>query len=404
MTAPSPSTIVELAEWGSAEVDCSADIAAQMHASRHVNVHPLTGGRYEVRAKRKVGVLRYGPMEVRITPKVPVSRLLHLALHADLGDRDLWRNEEAMLDAAPDALSAIAHALAFAVERAIRPTPAQGYVTHDEALHGLRGRLSFERQIGGRAGLAMPVEVRFDEYELGIVENRILAAALDVVGAAMATEGTMVARRISHLRSMLAEVRPWPRGVRLPEVHFTRLNERYRAAIALARLVLDGRSLEFPQRTHRGTAFLLDMDRVFEAYVSGVLKAELERHGGAVRSQHTTHLDERDTIAIRPDITWWQHGSCVAVLDAKYKRTTIDEFPNADAYQMLAYCTRLELKRGWLLYADLDGVERRPTVVRGAGIEIVVRQLPIAGPLAQLREQAASLAADIVATTMAPAV
>ena len=49
----------------------------------------------------------------------------------------------------------------------------------------------------------------------------------------------------------------------VPSFSFTRLNERYRAALAIARLILEQRSLEYPDQLHRGSAFLFNMN-VFE--------------------------------------------------------------------------------------------------------------------------------------------
>lgn len=79
-TAPDNATqTVEVREYQSVTIECAPDIAAAMHADRHVIVSPsITPGQYEVKAKHKVGILRYGTLELRIIPKVPVERLLYL--------------------------------------------------------------------------------------------------------------------------------------------------------------------------------------------------------------------------------------------------------------------------------------------------------------------------------------
>ena len=143
-----------------------------------------------------------------------------------------------------------------------------------------------------------------------------------------------LARRLAHLRFRLDGVEPWSAGMSIPTFDFTRLNERYRAALALARLILKQRSLEFPDQTQRGSAFLFNMNHVFEKYVEAELRRALEGHGGRVDGQRETHLDEADTVLMKPDVTWWSGDHCLAVIDAKYKRTTSDDYPNADAYQM----------------------------------------------------------------------
>jgi len=74
------------------------------------------------------------------------------------------------------------------------------------------------------------------------------------------------------------------------------------------------------------------------------------------QSQHRVgHLDLQKRIRLIPDLTWWRGGTRKAVIDAKYKPLTDQRFPNADAYQMLAYCTALGLDRGYLVYAKDAG-------------------------------------------------
>jgi 5-methylcytosine-specific restriction enzyme subunit McrC len=225
---------------------------------------------------------------------------------------------------------------------------------------------------------------------VNIIENRVLKTALGIVERHLSDPA--LARRLAHLRFRLDGVEPWPAGMKVPRFNFTRLNERYRAALAPARLILEQRSLEFPDQTQRGSAFLFNMNHLFEKYVEAELRRTLEGSGGRVDGQRATYMDEADTVLMKPDVTWWSGDRCLAVIDAKYKRTTSDDYPNADAYQMLAYCTRLGLRRGLLVYADIDGEASGPTVIRNAGIEIVATALDISGSIEDLRSSAAALA------------
>ena len=345
--------------------------------------------------RQKVGVLRYGSLELRIVPKVPVSRLLYLSTF--LKDDDSWHQIETMLDDVDDSFSAIAHALAFYSERALRPTPLQGYVTHEQAEMQVRGRLLFDRQLSSRAGIPLPAELRYDEYELGIAENRVLKAALLVV--ARFVRNPLVAARLRHQLAQLDGVEPWMIGQPVPEFSFGRMNERYRGALALAKVVLEGRSLEYSRARKVGTAFLFNMNTVFETYLESSLRLAFGKHGGRVEGQHKTWLDIDDSVLMRPDVTWWRNGRCAAVIDAKYKRAKSENYPNADAYQMFAYCTRLGLRRGYLVYADLDGRDAGRSVIRNSGIEIVVTSLDIGGTIPELTASVEDLATEIASTT-----
>jgi 5-methylcytosine-specific restriction enzyme subunit McrC len=55
---------------------------------------------------------------------------------------------------------------------------------------------------------------------------------------------------------------------------------------------------------------------------------------------------------MKPDLVWYaEDGSPAAVIDAKYKAEKPEGFPDADLYQMLAYCTAMGLPVGNLVYA-----------------------------------------------------
>jgi 5-methylcytosine-specific restriction enzyme subunit McrC len=72
---------------------------------------------------------------------------------------------------------------------------------------------------------------------------------------------------------------------------------------------------------------------------------------------------------LRPDIVWKIGGTAVAVIDAKYKAEKPAGYPNADLYQLLAYCTVLGLRTGHLIYA-LGNENPARHAVRRSGIKI----------------------------------
>jgi 5-methylcytosine-specific restriction enzyme subunit McrC len=63
-------------------------------------------------------------------------------------------------------------------------------------------------------------------------------------------------------------------------------------------------------------------------------------------------------------------------LDAKYKAEKPSGFPDADLYQMLAYCPALRLRRGHLVYAKGNEAADHH-VVRNSGVEIVQHVLDL---------------------------
>src|SRR5215212_10140841 len=68
--------------------------------------------------------------------------------------------------------------------------------------------------------------------------------------------------------------------------------------------------------------------------------------------RHLGYLDEAETVSVRPDYVWSSGGAPRIVADAKYKAEKPAGFPQADLYQLLAYCTVLGLHEGHLIYAN----------------------------------------------------
>ena len=155
----------------------------------------------------------------------------------------------------------------------------------------------------------------------------------------------------------ISTLTPARRGV--PEPHWTRLNDRYRPAVALARLIISTAGLEARAGGIDASVFLIDMNAVFERFIRvalrEALRLDIRTFPPAARGHHPVQLDKDGTIRLEPDLSWWTGDRCMFVGDCKYKKTD-DTIPNADAYQMLAYLTALQLTRGLLVYAAGEDV------------------------------------------------
>jgi 5-methylcytosine-specific restriction enzyme subunit McrC len=335
---------------------------------------------WSIRAAGKVGVVQIGDVEVRIRPKVLIDRLLFLLGYAiKPGD---WREDDVTVAAVDDLVPALAQALWRQVERAVLTGLLQGYRMHDDAAQVLRGRLRETDQMRRRHGLAVPLEVRYDEFTVDIAENQILRAAAERMLRLPRVD--VVSRlRLRHLLSRFTDVRSLPPGQPVPAWTPSRLNARYHTALRLAELVLRGASVEHAVGGVTVNGFLLDMPRLFEDFVTVALPEALRPYGGRAVPQDRHHLDTGARIRIQPDLVWHAAGAPAAVVDAKYKAEKPSGFPDADLYQMLAYCTALRLPRGHLIYAK--GNEQPAThVVRNAEVEIVCHALDLGASPATL--------------------
>ena len=81
------------------------------------------------------------------------------------------------------------------------------------------------------------------------------------------------------------------------------------------------------------------------------------------------------------------------IFDSKYKvANSGDRYPNADHYQMLAYCKALDVPRAWLVYAQ-GGAEPVQRLIRNTAISIVEYPLDLHARPRELLTQIDVLAA-----------
>ena len=328
---------------------------------------PYRPGAWQIGPAGKVGAARVGGIEIHIKPKVPIARLLFLvgyALHTAA-----WRPETVPMAEAADLIPVVAQALWRQTERAIGQGLLPGYILIEESSQVLRGRLRESEQLRRHHGLPLPLEIHYDEFTIDIPENRILRTACERMLAVPLVDAESQ-RMLRRLLRDFTDVTPLHRSEQIPDWQATRLNARYHMALRLAELVLRATSVEHKSGTVAVNGFLLDMPRLFEDFVTVALRAALvPAYGGRVDDQDQNHFDEAGQVRLRPDIVWKIGGSAVAVIDAKYKAEKPAGYPNADLYQLLAYCTVLGLRSGYLVYAQ-GNEEPVRHVVRRSGIEI----------------------------------
>lgn len=107
-------------------------------------------------------------------------------------------------------------------------------------------------------------------------------------------------------------------------------------------------------------------------------------------------LDEVRRVHIEPDLVFASGADVLAVADTKYK--LLDDtgrFPNADAYQLVTYCARLELSVGHLIYAA--GEPRpEPYDICGTEIRLVIHSVDLGLPISRLEDRVHELFSIIV--------
>ena len=362
-----------------------------------------------VRTRSWVGVVRLPTVEIRVVPKVTgdllgLVRLLEYASGLDALTR--LRNGATLEVSGDSLLELVVLLFVEATERVLRRGLLPGYVEREEDLPIVRGRILGDRQVLERFGQLDRIICRFDDLEHDIVENRLLAAALQVASPRVASVGLQ--RRISRLRGVLEPLCDTDQldltGARTT-MTYNRLNAHYETAHHLGWLLFDALGIDdlFAPGQTRSFSFLLNMNQLFERFVARVVEHVLPAARYRVMSQiHFKSVvwnvsSQRPYASIIPDVVVERRGEpeCRVPIDAKYKLYDERGFDPGDIYQTFLYAFALGATASdgtptsLLLYpatAEVPGSTRlRIRRLSGRlGAEVVGIGLPVAGLLEEL--------------------
>ncbi len=388
---------IDLREYVTSDHKLTADqLDALLRVSKtlRLSIEPIRGtkGNYSLTPGSIIGALEINGIPILINPKIEMSKLLSLACYA-IGKLEIREELFGFKDSEtlPDIL---ALALTQAARSAFARGLLRGYRSEEEALHTVRGRIRFDEQVRRRYGIPLPVELRFDEFTEDILANRLVKAAA-VRLRRMTLRSSKARRGLGWVAATLDNVSLLEfRQGRVPEVCFDRLNEHYRHVVGLARLVLLHSEFEAELGDVRANGFLVDMNDLFQEFVTQALRETLgvsERTLRADKSVDEMALDKDGEIQVFPDLTLWNGRNCIFVGDAKYKDLTNKRARNADLYQLLAYATALDLPGGLLIYAQ--GAPGETTYqVENAGKLLMVAALDLSQSIEDILSRVSDIA------------
>lgn len=368
----------------------------------------LATGEVDITASSWVGVIRFSQLDVHVVPKLVggplrVLRMLEYAAGVSMisrlpADRPLPANGTDLFDL-------ICQLLAEETKSLVRDGLLRDYRPVDDALDVMRGRLRYRDQYLRRYGQLHPLECHYDEYDSNMPDNQLVAAALDAARRRVQDPDIRaITLRLAGMMSEVCEPPTADAGWYEQVIQYTRRNGRYRPVHELSKLVLRGLAFDDMYDTSAGqvTAFMLDMNTIFERFVTRLVEDSLKASG--LRSSTQTPLRAvicndatgRSYSTIRPDLVIEELSTGRSVpIDIKYKLYGDRKFSTSDIYQMFLYAYALggdaSSRRAGLVYASLSAVSgpllsinpvAGPTAARivGSGLDVPAALDALSGP------------------------
>ncbi len=351
--------------------------------------------RYTIRAGSQVGFVALpGGRTLVIEPKVTIETLFALLAAVYDPARELFRDQDEpqTYDTVEALFEFVVRIFGTHVEDLIARGILRGYrsIVNDSVT--VRGRLLFSETLHRRPALRDRHWCAYSHFTPDIVENHILRWTSFCLQPYSYRQASL-ASRLRRIGRALSDVELDPEARRLFErLEFHRLNDPYRPALALARLLLDHLTFSGTAGSEPFLAYLVDMNWLFEQYVGVVLKRAAHRWNVQVHEQASHHLDTSRRIRVQPDVVLSRQGNSLLVIDAKYK---LDAAQN-DIYQVLAYCHALEIAQAVLVHPAGERAPEGIIPIRGpGGVHIRYLSLDLRGGPAQLESQEGALARQV---------
>jgi 5-methylcytosine-specific restriction enzyme subunit McrC len=221
------------------------------------------------------------------------------------------------------------------------------YVTRQDNLFALRGRLLVARQLSQNLVRRDRFFTEHDEFSQDRAENRLIHTALRRVLTLCRTQDSQrLAREFSFVFSdvpLSTDV-----GQDIQRIRIDRGMGYYDSALDWAKLILRGLSPVSGVGKHDAPSLLFPMEAVFEAYVAKHLTKQLQANfelKTQASSQYLVEHDEQQWFRLKPDLLIKQNQTTHMVLDTKWKLLDAAkkngrekyQLSQADFYQLYAY-------------------------------------------------------------------
>jgi 5-methylcytosine-specific restriction enzyme subunit McrC len=368
-----------------------ADVAFLLahHPGRFELLPTMRRHRYSLTARGVVGVVVAPTCRIVVRPKIPLQNLFLLL--------DPTTDPPAVADQSmPQAGGEVLDFFARHLARRLADRSAAGlhrdYREEMEQGPALHGRLDLASQLRENPARRDVLHSRFDDLTSDVLCNQLPRAATETLlrsgllseptrreltGALAGFDGVSAIEPTADAFAR-ASAEPLPTG--------------YRPLLDLCRLLVEALALGERAGATPGPAFLLDMERIFEGYVTrGVQAAFAGCEADAVAVQPRYPIG--DAVVLRPDLVLRRDGQAVVVVDAKWKRLPERSLIPEDLYQIVTYATALAARRAVLVYSG--GRERAETYDLPGSLRVEVRTLCVSGSVDRCRRSLRRLGREL---------
>jgi 5-methylcytosine-specific restriction enzyme subunit McrC len=244
----------------------------------------------------------------------------------------------------------------------------KGYMGQQEPLQSVRGQLQTTATLTRWLKNDFRFDCHYDELTTWVKENQIIYAGLFMMNKLnyfdpfiskdlkkllnfFGNDNIKGHFQLNNVHTLLKELNQLP---------INRLNQHYQTCFQLLRLYAKGLSFSNSLGENGVNSFILDMNELFELYISKRLELALQAYHIQVYRQKHDWLASGGKIRIIYDMILKDQYNNEIIIDTKYKQKVEDKAINGHIFQMVSYMTARNAKAAILLYAA--GPEREDKI------------------------------------------
>ena len=313
--------------------------------------NPMNNYCYVLRSKGYVGQIPLSnDVIIKILPKVHVSNIFRMLEYTyKLKSFQLLKGITEV-ESLEDLFERLVSILAKRVLDRARKGLYRSYVREEECSHYQRGRILLIPTLRRMQRASLGLECEYEEHTEDLIDNQILIWTLFQLprfGLKREDVRRIVRQAYHTLASSVSINHIEPQDCLHRFYH--RLNDDYKPMHGLCRFFLEHSGPGLEKGSHNFIPFLVNMPRLFEAFIAELLKADPPGMT-YVKPQYEAHLDPNGVFSFRIDLVLndLANDLTLAVLDTKYKRESrpVEE----DIKDIVAYAVRMDTTRGFLVY------------------------------------------------------
>lgn len=232
------------------------------------------------------------------------------------------------------------------------------YISKEEDIGILKGKLLIKKQIKNKAKLSSKVSCEYDEFSINNKLNKIL---LWIINSLIKNSNSSSSLKLlGYSKNKLSDVDNKLFNIyELNDFHFNKKNKRFEEIFVIAKMLFNNVSTVGDKGKEKGFSILFKMNDLFEAYIGVLGKEILKSENISLQDSRYKLLvnsnTERGTFKLMPDIVIKKDGIEKVIIDTKWKRLNSSYNRNGvkreDMYQMYAYLTRYKsVEKVILLY------------------------------------------------------